>query len=106
MSGEEHALGVDDVVHQRTRLSVLSLLNEVGSAEFMYVRDALALTDGNLGRHVEVLAGRGLVTCERRMAAGGRPRMWVKITREGREAFAAEIEALRQLVRRFDTPRE
>ncbi|MCB5169457.1 transcriptional regulator [Streptomyces bambusae] len=105
MSTEGHALEVDDVVHQRTRLSILSLLNEVGSAEFTYVRDTLDLTDGNLGRHVEVLTGRGLVTCERRPALGGRTRMWVTITREGRAAFGAEIEALRRLVQRYDAPR-
>ncbi|MFI7360493.1 transcriptional regulator [Streptomyces avidinii] len=103
MSGEEHAVDVDDVVHQRNRLAVLSLLNEVRRAEFMYIRDALGLSDGNLGRHVEVLRAKGLVGTDRQISPSGRPRMWVSITREGRTAFRAEIEALRALVRRFDT---
>ena len=92
---------LDDVVHQRARLGILSVLVETGEADFSYLRAALRLSDGNLSRHIEVLAGGGLVHV-RKGYQGKRPRTWVSITRDGRAAYAAEIAALRQLVHRFE----
>ena len=50
---------LDDVVHQRTRLGVLTILAEVDSAAFTYLRDELGLSDGNLSRHLRVLEEAG-----------------------------------------------
>jgi DNA-binding MarR family transcriptional regulator len=93
--------GLDDVVHQKVRLGILAVLAEVDRADFTYLRTILELTDGNLGRHIEVLAGSGLVHVEKGYA-GKRPRTWVTITRAGRHALAEEMAAIRELLRRFE----
>ena len=65
------------------------------------LRRVLELTDGNLGRHLEVLRDQGLVATTKSVA-GSRPRTWVSITDAGRAALATEMGALRRLLERFD----
>jgi len=88
-----------DVVHQRTRLGILAVLAETRRADFSFLRDTLELTDGNLSRHLQVLADAGLVAIEK-VFEGRRPRTWICATDEGRVAFDSEIAALQALVNR------
>ena len=90
--------GIDETVHQRHRLGILTITAEANRAEFGYLREALELTPGNLSRHLLVLEQAGLVHVEKGYA-GRRPRTWVRITREGRSALAAELDVLAALVR-------
>ena len=52
--------GLDDTVHQRHRLGILTITAEA-RADFGYLRDALGLTAGNLSRHLTVLEEAGLI---------------------------------------------
>jgi DNA-binding transcriptional ArsR family regulator len=98
-SGPPHPTnGLDDTVHQRHRLGILTITSE-GRADFGYLRDALGLTPGNLSRHLTVLEEAGLIELEKGYE-GRRPRTWVRITSDGRNALASEIDALTELVRR------
>ena len=90
--------GLDDTVHQRHRLGILTITAEA-RADFGYLRDALGLTAGNLSRHLTVLEEAGLIQVEKGYE-GRRPRTWVGITGAGRAALAAEVAALAELVRR------
>jgi DNA-binding MarR family transcriptional regulator len=87
---------LDETVHQRARLGILAVLVERTDADFAYLRRALGLTDGNLGRHLEVLVGSGLVTL-RRGYDGRRQRTWARITPAGRQSLLAEVELLRSI---------
>jgi predicted ArsR family transcriptional regulator len=100
--GSHPTNGLDDTVHQRHRLGVLTITAEA-KAEFGYLRDALGLTAGNLSRHLTVLEEAGLVQVEKGYA-GRRPRTWVRITSQGRAALAAELAALTELMRRHRDP--
>ncbi|HEY4854434.1 MAG TPA: transcriptional regulator [Streptosporangiaceae bacterium] len=91
--------GLDDTVHQRHRLGVLTITAEAQRADFGYLRDALGLTPGNLSRHLMVLEEAGLIQVEKGYE-GRRPRTWVRITSDGRAALATELSALTELVRR------
>ena len=91
--------GLDETVHQRHRLGILTIIAEAKRAEFGYLREALGLTAGNLSRHLGVLEDAGLIHVEKGYA-GRRPRTWVRITGAGRVALAAELAALTELVRR------
>jgi DNA-binding MarR family transcriptional regulator len=93
--------GLDDVVHQRIRLGLLAVLHEASRAEFGYLKDALELTDGNLSRHLRVLEEARLVEVEKGYE-GRRPRTWVKLTKDGKRAFTAEVAALKELVRQVE----
>lgn len=90
--------GLDDTVHQRHRLGILTITAEA-RADFGYLRDALGLTPGNLSRHLTVLEEAGLIRVEKGYE-GRRPRTWVGITSTGRAALAAEVATLAELVRR------
>jgi DNA-binding MarR family transcriptional regulator len=92
---------LDDDVHQRVRLGILSSLVGLSRADFAHLKRELALTDGNLGRHLEVLAEAGLVKLTRE-AAGGRPRTWIAITAKGRKALRKEVEALREIMAQIE----
>ncbi len=94
--------GLDDVVHQRHRLGILTVAAESKRVEFGYLREALELTAGNLSRHITVLEEARLVQVEKGYD-GRRPKTWVSITAEGRAALAREIAALRALVARHDS---
>ena len=93
--------GLDETVHQRHRLGILTITSEADSADFGYLRDALELTPGNLSRHLTVLEEAGLVQVWKGYE-GRRPRTWVKITADGRAALTAEVAALTELVRRHN----
>ncbi|MGN6676838.1 MAG: winged helix-turn-helix domain-containing protein [Streptosporangiaceae bacterium] len=93
--------GLDETVHQRHRLGILTITSEAESADFGYLRDALEMTPGNLSRHLTVLEDAGLVQVWKGYE-GKRPRTWVKITPDGRAALTTEIAALTELVRRHD----
>jgi DNA-binding MarR family transcriptional regulator len=90
--------GLDEIVHQRHRLGILTVTAEAKRAEFGYLRDTLGLTAGNLSRHLTVLEEAGLVEVEKGYE-GRRPRTWVRITRNGRSALGAELDLLAALVR-------
>lgn len=90
---------LNDTVHQRHRLGILTITAEAQRANFGYLRDALGLTPGNLSKHLAVLEEAGLVQVEKGYQ-GRRPRTWVRITGPGRAALAAELTALTELTRR------
>lgn len=96
---------LDEIVHQRVRLGILTVLAELRRADFAFLRDTLDLTDGNLSRHLQVLEGAGYVTIEK-VFEGRRPRTWVRATEEGRAALGREIASLQELLDRFRSTQE
>ncbi|MFF4789516.1 MULTISPECIES: transcriptional regulator [unclassified Streptomyces] len=95
---------LDDTVHQRVRLGILTIAREADRVEFGFLKKQLAVTDGNLSRHLKVLEESKLITLEKGYA-GRRPRTWVALTRVGAQALDAELRALRALVLRLEAPR-
>jgi|HubBroStandDraft_1064217.scaffolds.fasta_scaffold289896_1 DNA-binding MarR family transcriptional regulator len=97
-------VGLDDVVHQRTRLGILVLLQQAAQVDFGTLREQLAVTDGNLSQHLKVLEESRYVEV-RKGYEGRRPRTWLKITRQGRTALSRELQLLRQIVGTEDAGR-
>jgi DNA-binding MarR family transcriptional regulator len=90
--------GLDRVVHERARLSILtSLATHREGLVFSELKELCALTDGNLSRHLDVLKEAGLVEIwkghERR-----RPQTLVRLTRPGRERFLEYLAELERLL--------
>ena len=100
MIDDHPAMTFDDVVHQRARLAIMSVLAEAGQADFPYLRKILNMTDGNLGRHLETLAAAGLVTISKGYA-GKRPRTSAELTGAGRRALDDELAHMRALIDRL-----
>jgi DNA-binding MarR family transcriptional regulator len=95
--------GLEDVVHQRARLGILAVLAEAGQADFAGLKQLLALTDGNLSRHLTVLEEAGYVRIDKVIEAK-RTRTTVTLTPAGRDAFEAEIASLEALLHSVKRP--
>jgi DNA-binding MarR family transcriptional regulator len=98
------ATALDDVVHQRVRLGILTIAHEAHRVEFGFLRTALNLTGGNLSQHLTVLEKAGLIAIEKGYE-GRRGRTWVHLTKAGRQALHEEMAALKKLIKRFDDDR-
>ena len=87
----------DPVVHEPTRLQMCGVLVAVAEAEFATLRDSLRLADSVTSKHHKALEHAGYVRLTKRRPAVGRPRTWVKLTREGRRAFEGHVAELQRL---------
>jgi DNA-binding MarR family transcriptional regulator len=96
------ANGLDDTVHQRVRLGILTIAHEASRVEFSYLRTQLELTGGNLSQHLGVLEAAGLVQIEKGYA-GRRARTWITLTKAGHAALTEEITRLKLLISRVET---
>jgi DNA-binding MarR family transcriptional regulator len=94
--------GLDDVVHQRVRLGILTIAHEARRVEFGYLRSQLELTAGNLSKHLGVLEAAGLVGVEKGYE-GRRGRTWVTLTPAGNAALTEEVQRLKRLISRIET---
>ncbi|WP_369142506.1 winged helix-turn-helix domain-containing protein [Streptomyces sp. R44] len=95
------AIGLDDVVHQRVRLGILTVAHQARRVEFGFLRTALGLTAGNLSRHLAVLEQAGLVEIEKGYE-GRRPRTWLSLTPAGGRALQDEVTQLKRLIHRIE----
>jgi DNA-binding MarR family transcriptional regulator len=93
--------GLDDVVHQRVRLGILTIAHEAKRVEFAYLRANLELSPGNLSQHLGVLESAGLVRIDKGYA-GKRARTWVSLTKAGHTALDEEIAQLKLLIGRVE----
>ena len=97
------ANGLDDVVHQRVRLGILTVAHEAREVEFGYLRESLELTAGNLSQHLSVLEKAGLIAITKGYS-GRRARTWITLTSAGRDALRREIDQLKLLIHQIDGP--
>ena len=92
---------LDDVVHQRVRLGILTVVHEARRVDFNYLKDTLGLTGGNLSQHLRTLEDADFVSIDKTIE-GRRPRTWVSITRSGKRALRLEVAALKAIVRAIE----
>lgn len=85
---------LDPVIHQVVRLRVMAVLCRNRAASFVWVRESLGLTDGNLGSHVARLVAAGYVQSARTLTRSGF-QVWIRITPTGDEAYRAYLGVLR-----------
>jgi len=91
--------GLDRVIHERARLSVLtSLVSHPKGLTFVDLKELCALTDGNLSRHLRVLEEAKLVEILKGQE-GNRPQTLCRLTNTGRRRFLEYLETLEQVVR-------
>src|ERR1017187_4646702 len=90
--------GLDRVIHERARLSVLtSLITNPKGLAFGDLKQLCALTDGNLNRHLRVLEESKLVEIVKKIDRN-RPLTVCRITATGRARFVEYLSTLEQVV--------
>jgi DNA-binding HxlR family transcriptional regulator len=91
--------GLDRVLHERARLSILtSLATSPKGLTFNDLKQLCTLTDGNLSRHLRVLEEAGIVE----IAKGheqNRPQTLCRMTVSGRKRFIEYLATLEQVIR-------
>ena len=91
--------GLDRVIHERARLSVLtSLLTNPKGVSFNDLKQLCALTDGNLSRHLGVLEKAEMVEILKGHDRN-RPQTICRITANGRKRYLEYLSTLEQVVR-------
>lgn len=91
--------GLDRVIHEKARLSVLtSLVAHPKGLVFGDLKQMCALTDGNLSRHLQVLEEAGLIEIEKGYDHN-RPQTVCRITAAGRHRYLDYLKVLEQVVR-------
>lgn len=91
--------GLDRVIHERARLSVLtSLVTNPKGLTFGDLKQLCSLTDGNLSRHLRVLERGKMVEIVKGIDRN-RPQTVARITASGRKRYLDYLETLEQVVR-------
>ncbi|MFI1466754.1 transcriptional regulator [Streptomyces wuyuanensis] len=96
-AGTDPMDGFDATIHAPNRLRICALLDAAGEAEFALVQRQLDVSASVLSKHVTVLMEAGYVE-QRKAVRDTRQRVWLRLTRDGREAYRAHLAALRAIV--------
>lgn len=88
---------LDPLLHSELRLAVMSILAEVESAEFSYLKKQTDSTAGNLSVQIDKLSAAGYITVEKGFK-GKMPCTTCEITPEGIEAFKNYVTALKEYI--------
>lgn len=90
-------LQLDRVIHEKGRLAIMSMLAATPELSFTELRDALAMTDGNLTTHIRTLQEAGYVAVSKSYEKR-RPLTTCSLTAAGKKAFAGYVNLLEQIV--------
>lgn len=88
---------IDDTIHAKARLGIMSLLAVHDECDFVFLRTELQLTEGNLGNHIRVLEEAGYIEVTKSFV-GKRPKTTCKSTSIGFEMFQKYIEGLEKII--------
>jgi DNA-binding MarR family transcriptional regulator len=90
--------GLDRLMHERSRLSILSsLMSHPQGLLFNDLKDLCSLTDGNLSRQLQILGEAGLIEVWKSQKKG-RPQTLCRLTDQGRERFTQYIAELEHVI--------
>ncbi len=89
---------LDLVIHERARLSMMtSLVAHPKGLRFSDLKRLCNLTDGNLSRHLQLLASENLVAISKNYE-DSRPQTWCRLTAEGKRRYVRYLSVLEQIV--------
>jgi DNA-binding MarR family transcriptional regulator len=90
---------LDDIIHSRIRLAVMSVLITVEEAEFTFLRDKVNATDGNLSVHLKKLEDAEYIAVKKNFV-DRKPQTNYKLTAKGRRAFEEYIKQLEKMIKK------
>lgn len=91
---------LDRVIHEKGRLSIMTLLATRTRWSFQDLKSELEMSDGNLISHVRTLSKEGYVREFKATAThSARPCTTYELTAAGRSAFKAYVQVLESIVK-------
>jgi DNA-binding transcriptional ArsR family regulator len=96
MTDYDHT-AIDELLQSRARLAIVAFLAGAEEAEFVAVRDATKMTDGNASVHLRKLEEAGYVVVRKRFVAR-KPQSLYALTERGRKALLRYVAHLESLI--------
>lgn len=89
---------IDDVIHGRVRLGIMTYLVAHEVADFTVLKSTLQTTQGNLSIHLRKLEDAGYISIDKSFLKR-KPLTRARITPAGRKAFARYLVAIDRLLK-------
>ena len=89
---------LDELIHQRTRLAILSALATHDRLAFNDLKAIVGATDGNLSVHARKLEEAGYLRCTKRFR-GRTPLTEYALTPDGRRALERYLDHMESIIR-------
>jgi len=89
---------LDRLIHERTRLAIVSALAANSSLTFTELRQLLRASDGNLSVHARKLEDAGYISCTKSFS-DRMPRTEYRLTASGRRALEKYLNHMEALIR-------
>lgn len=94
----EHLAAINRLVHDPSRLAILTALAACEKADFVFLLNVTGLTKGNLSSHLSKLEQGGLVEIQKQFE-GKQPITYARLTPEGREGLEEHWKRLEAIKR-------
>jgi len=94
---ESTATNLDRLIHERTRLAIISALAVNTSLTFSELKELLGASDGNLSVHARKLEDAGYIACTKSFA-GRVPKTEYRLTTIGRRALEKYLNHMEALI--------
>ena len=90
---------LDEIIHSRIRLAIMSVLISVDEAEFNFIKEKVKTTDGNLSVHLKKLETVEYISSKKEFV-DRKPVSSYKLSKKGKKAFEAYISRLESLIKK------
>lgn len=98
LQAAERAPELDNLIHERIRLGIVSALAANNSLTFTELKELLKTTDGNVSVHARKLEDAGYVNCSKSFE-GRVPKTEYQLTGVGRQALEQYLDHMEALIR-------
>ncbi len=89
---------IDDLIHSRIRTAIMAVLVSVEEAEFIFLKEKINATDGNLSVHLKKLEEAKYVSVKK-IFVDRKPLSKYRLTSKGYKAFENYIKNLEGIVK-------
>ncbi|MFZ0640282.1 MAG: transcriptional regulator [Candidatus Acidiferrales bacterium] len=96
-AAEESARSLDRLIHERTRLGIVSALAVNTTLSFNSLKKLVGATDGNLSVHARKLEDAGYISCTKSFA-GRLPKTEYRLSATGRRALERYLDHMEALI--------
>jgi DNA-binding transcriptional ArsR family regulator len=88
---------IDKIIHEPARLTIMSYLYVVDSADALFLQRQTGLTWGNLSSHISKLEDTGYIKVTKEFL-GKKPHTALQLTNKGRDAFIQYQQNMKQML--------
>jgi len=90
---------LDDLIHSRIRLAIISVLVAVEEADFNFLKEKVNATDGNLSVHLKKLEDANYISVKKEFV-DRKPKTVYSLTKIGIKAFELYVAQLEKLIKK------